>query len=314
MASCEPIINVSRYKTRRQKLTFVLSLDTPAKVRKTPSWPSRSWANSSLLDLYSRTNVWANLRLVGQPNTFLAESKALDGVPPLVEQLFAQLPKSYGPGRPGRLSALSVSLCKSVFYGAFVWARRALKSQKRRFPARADDAGSARNWASRVDLGFILLTGVSDLGFEFVAQFYAHNELEPPSDNSLAICRKTVQHVIIRLAKELESRKWGRRQVGSEVGATSAFCTRISIGMHGPTCIFWANLTPSSLQPQVCATTCRHHCLTRPPALRSAKQVHQEQRRPRCLGDSTVLKELSKQFCLKIKRKKEKYGGALEMA
>jgi class 3 adenylate cyclase len=41
------------------------------------------------------------------------------------------------PGPPGRLSALSVSLCKSVFYGAFVWARRALKSQKWRFPARA---------------------------------------------------------------------------------------------------------------------------------------------------------------------------------
>jgi hypothetical protein len=41
------------------------------------------------------------------------------------------------PGRSGRLSALSVSLCKSVFYGAFVWARRALNSQNRRFPARA---------------------------------------------------------------------------------------------------------------------------------------------------------------------------------
>ena len=36
---------------------------------------------------------------------------------------------------PGRLSALSVSLCKPVFYGAFVWARRALNSQKRRLPA-----------------------------------------------------------------------------------------------------------------------------------------------------------------------------------
>ena len=41
------------------------------------------------------------------------------------------------PGPPGRLSALSVFLCKSVFYGAFVWARRVLNSQKRRFPARA---------------------------------------------------------------------------------------------------------------------------------------------------------------------------------
>ena len=41
------------------------------------------------------------------------------------------------PGPPGRLSALCVFLCKSVFYGVFVWARRALNSQKWRFPARA---------------------------------------------------------------------------------------------------------------------------------------------------------------------------------
>ena len=40
------------------------------------------------------------------------------------------------PGRPGRLSALSVFLGKSVFYGVFVWARRALNSQKWRSPAR----------------------------------------------------------------------------------------------------------------------------------------------------------------------------------
>jgi hypothetical protein len=38
---------------------------------------------------------------------------------------------------PGRLSAISVFSCKSVLYGAFVWARRALIGQKRRFPARA---------------------------------------------------------------------------------------------------------------------------------------------------------------------------------
>jgi hypothetical protein len=37
----------------------------------------------------------------------------------------------------GRLSALRIFLCKSVLYGAFVWARRALKHQKRLFPARA---------------------------------------------------------------------------------------------------------------------------------------------------------------------------------
>jgi hypothetical protein len=38
---------------------------------------------------------------------------------------------------PGRLSALSVFLLKSILYGAFVWAHRALNGPKRRFPARA---------------------------------------------------------------------------------------------------------------------------------------------------------------------------------
>jgi hypothetical protein len=37
----------------------------------------------------------------------------------------------------GRLSALSIFLWKYILYGAFVWARRALNSQKRRLPARA---------------------------------------------------------------------------------------------------------------------------------------------------------------------------------
>jgi hypothetical protein len=40
--------------------------------------------------------------------------------------------------RSGRLSGLSVFLCKSVLYGGFVWAHRALNRPKRRFPARAD--------------------------------------------------------------------------------------------------------------------------------------------------------------------------------
>ena len=37
----------------------------------------------------------------------------------------------------GRSSTLSVFPCKSVLHAAFVWARRALKHRKRRFPARA---------------------------------------------------------------------------------------------------------------------------------------------------------------------------------
>ena len=48
----------------------------------------------------------------------------------------------HGPGRPGRLSALSVSHSKPVFYGAFVWARRALNSQKWRLLARTGGGGS----------------------------------------------------------------------------------------------------------------------------------------------------------------------------
>ena len=41
---------------------------TAGQVRKMPSWP-RSWANSSLLQLYSHRNAWANSHLLGQPNT-----------------------------------------------------------------------------------------------------------------------------------------------------------------------------------------------------------------------------------------------------
>ena len=51
------------------------------------------------------------------------------------------------PGRPGRLSALSAFLIKSVSYGAFVWARRALNNQKRRFSARAVPARTT--WQGR---------------------------------------------------------------------------------------------------------------------------------------------------------------------
>jgi hypothetical protein len=52
---------------------------------------------------------------------------------------------------PGRLSALSVFLCRSVFYGVFAWACRALKHQKRWFLARADrpQHASERNLGGR---------------------------------------------------------------------------------------------------------------------------------------------------------------------
>jgi uncharacterized protein YbjT (DUF2867 family) len=52
---------------------------------------------------------------------------------------------------PGRLHALRVSHSKSVSYGAFVWARRAINSQKRRFWARA--GGLSRGCAARALAG-----------------------------------------------------------------------------------------------------------------------------------------------------------------
>ena len=57
-------------------------------------------------------------------------------------------------------------------------------------------------------------------------------------------------HIIGNYAHEiglLEKQERERRQVGPEVGPTSAFYSCIPTGMHGPTCIFWANLTLFSL-------------------------------------------------------------------
>ena len=56
-------------------------------------------------------------------------------VSPPTRRISAELSAAAVRARPGRLSGLSVSHSKSVLYGAFVWARRALSSQKRRFPA-----------------------------------------------------------------------------------------------------------------------------------------------------------------------------------
>jgi hypothetical protein len=47
------------------------------------------------------------------------------------------VPKGPGPPRGGQVF-LSAFLWESILYGAFVWARRARKHQKRRFPARAE--------------------------------------------------------------------------------------------------------------------------------------------------------------------------------
>jgi hypothetical protein len=62
----------------------------------------------------------------------------------IVERIEGDISSRVVRAAQGRLSALRVFLCKSVMYGAFVWARRALKHQKRRFPARAGAAGVQR--------------------------------------------------------------------------------------------------------------------------------------------------------------------------
>jgi hypothetical protein len=55
-------------------------------------------------------------------------------------------------GPPRRLSAHSGSHIKLFFDGAFVWARRVLKRQKRRFPARAVKAEHPALWTTFSEL------------------------------------------------------------------------------------------------------------------------------------------------------------------
>ena len=53
------------------QLSLLDLLTYPAQVGKTPCWP-RSWANSSRLELCFHRNPWADLRLLGPPDTSLA--------------------------------------------------------------------------------------------------------------------------------------------------------------------------------------------------------------------------------------------------
>jgi hypothetical protein len=61
----------SRRCARGRQLSAEASARANIQARQTPSWP-RSWANFSLFWLYSHRNTWANLHLLGQPDTFLA--------------------------------------------------------------------------------------------------------------------------------------------------------------------------------------------------------------------------------------------------
>ena len=77
---------------------------SPARVRKTPSWP-RSWANFRRLSLYSHRNASANLLLLGQANTF----RALEGQDEAAQEDEPRT-RRHGVGRRIRLGWLRVCI------------------------------------------------------------------------------------------------------------------------------------------------------------------------------------------------------------
>jgi hypothetical protein len=71
----EPKVAAIEKETRAEtRKSNPLLAELLTQVRRTPSWP-KSWANFSLLQLYSYLNVWANLRPLGQPDTFIAADR-----------------------------------------------------------------------------------------------------------------------------------------------------------------------------------------------------------------------------------------------
>ena len=77
----------------------------------------------------------------------------------------ASLPPPRGPGHPGAFELASFAFySKSVLYGAFVRARRALKHRKRRSPARADTAEALRHlfWTDSALRANIVVESYSD--------------------------------------------------------------------------------------------------------------------------------------------------------
>ena len=60
-------------------------------------------------------------------------------------------------------------------------------------------------------------------------------------------CQCSLRSLICVRVPTLSLQEWETRQVGPEIGPTSAFSSCVRTVMYGPTCIFWANLTPSSL-------------------------------------------------------------------
>ena len=88
------------------------------------------------LDLHFMNWGYADIANVSDKDTVDQIDASASKADPRAKDVLVQ-PIPIVRARPGRLSALRVFKSKSVLYGAFVWARRALNSPFWRFSARA---------------------------------------------------------------------------------------------------------------------------------------------------------------------------------
>jgi hypothetical protein len=179
-------------------------------VRKTPSRP-RSRADFSLLSLGMRVPTCIFF-LLGQPNTFLAQARATASASRRMAILRSASSTTvryldYAFGAFGIFLQENIS----VFHPSSL--KMVPKTPNASYTSGKQLWGS---WHSRI-LEFDFHTG--EVSLRDVIRSGAPSAVDPI------------------LAKVRE-----RRQVGPEVGPTAAFYSCISTGMHGPICIFWANL------------------------------------------------------------------------
>jgi hypothetical protein len=115
--------------------------------------PEGQWHREQSGDSSSKAELGDAEPEVGSDHFFSAcDQESAPAISGLARALWVAQPQcmpcfSAVRAHPGRSSALRIFNSKSVLYGAFVWARRALNRPKRRFPARAGallDGGSRR--------------------------------------------------------------------------------------------------------------------------------------------------------------------------
>ena len=98
---------------------------------------------------------------------------------------------------------MSIFLCKSVLYGAFVWARRVLNSRKRRFPARAVALWRYIGWLIGVDSDALDPCRSTSRAKAMLESVVMH--LLEPDEHSVAVAH--------HLLKAPGARGWGYRAV-----------------------------------------------------------------------------------------------------